>query len=83
MSVDAEIAVLFTAPRSEVDVPLVADGTIVGFSIIEDANLHCWGKQMVRSANRTFFNYLNGNCQFGDFCLIRTFSRALEISAKA
>jgi hypothetical protein len=42
MSVAAEIAVLFTAPRSEVDLPPEADGSIMGFSMIEDADLHCW-----------------------------------------
>jgi hypothetical protein len=37
MTVNAEIAVLFTAPPGEV----IALG-VMGFSMIEDANLHCW-----------------------------------------
>jgi len=37
MTVNAEIAVLFTAPPGEVAVPGVMD-----FSAVEDADLHCW-----------------------------------------
>lgn len=42
MSVDAEIAVLFTTPRTEVVLPPVVDGSIMGLSMVEDADLHCW-----------------------------------------
>lgn len=42
MGVDAEIAVLFTAPRTDVVVPPVADSSIISFSVIDDADLHCW-----------------------------------------
>ena len=42
MSISAEIAVLFTAPRSEVVVPPVMGFPIMDFLMVEDADLHCW-----------------------------------------
>ncbi|WP_219118459.1 hypothetical protein [Janthinobacterium sp. UMAB-56] len=42
MSVDAEIAVLFKTPRKEVVLSTVVDGSIMGLSMVEDADLHCW-----------------------------------------
>jgi hypothetical protein len=42
MSISAEIAVLYTAPRSEVIVPPLMGFPIMDFSAVEDADLHCW-----------------------------------------
>lgn len=42
MSVDAEIAVLFTAPRTEIVLPPVVDRSAMDLSMVEDADLHCW-----------------------------------------
>lgn len=42
MTISAEIAVLFTAPLSEVVVPPIMGFPIMDFSMVEDADLHCW-----------------------------------------